>query len=156
MTEQYNNCNITYQKPVDDTAWDQFLSQNNQACFYQLSGWLKVCHDHFGHPVFYLRAEQAGEIIGVFPLVLMKSKLFGTFLNSMPFINFAGPCAVNQHVEQMLLEQAIEIAKQHNVDHLEIRATKVIDKDLPTTDHKVSMTLELNDNHETLWSNFEL
>ena len=36
---------------------------------------------------------------GVFPLVQVKSRLFGNIACSMPFVNYGGPCAIDVDVE---------------------------------------------------------
>ena len=46
----------------------------------------------FGHDCLYLAArDHAGRIEGVLPLVRVKSRIFGHFLVSMPFLNYGGP-----------------------------------------------------------------
>jgi len=136
---------------ADAPSWDQFLAKQSDASFYQLYSWREINRSQFGHPTFYLAAQKNGEFIGVFPLVYLKSRLFGRILCSMPFVNFGGPCAIDSDTEQQLLNEAISLAKQLKVDYLENRATRIIDSSLPTSKHKISMTIELDSNPEKLW-----
>ena len=134
--------------------WDQFLDNHPDASFYQLSGWEKLNQECFGHKTFYLSLWHKNEITGVFPLVLLQSRLFGRILCSMPFVNFGGPCTNDTAALESLLETATQIAQQENADYLEIRATHILDSALPTATHKVSMTIDLDDDPDTLWNNF--
>ena len=53
------------------------------------------------HRAAYLAAiDERGEIGGIFPLVQVKSALFGNIACSMPFVNYGGPVAETPEVEQ--------------------------------------------------------
>jgi len=136
------------------TAWDRYLSTSSEASFYLLYGWNRINKSHFSHQVYNLAAFENGKIIGVFPLVYIKSHMFGNILCSMPFVNFGGPCANNPAVEAKLLNSAIEIAKRNDADYLEMRLTRILDEKLPSTQQKISMTLELDENPDKIWNNF--
>ena len=134
--------------------WDQYLDNAADSSFYQLSGWNRINKKQFSHQVFNLAALEQGKFVGVFPLVFINSRLFGKILCSMPFVNFGGPCANSQIIERKLLDAAIEIANQKNVDYLEMRLTKIIDGNLPNTQSKISMTLDLAEDADDIWNSF--
>jgi FemAB-related protein (PEP-CTERM system-associated) len=135
-------------------AWDRYLSTSSDASFYQLYGWNRINKSYFSHKVYNLAAFENGKIVGVFPLVFIKSRIFGKILCSMPFVNFGGPCANNSAIEKILLNSAIEIAKRNDVDYLEMRLTRILDEKLPSTQHKISMTLKLDEDPDEIWNNF--
>ena len=135
-------------------AWDQYLITSPEASFYQLYGWNRINSANFSHQVYNLAAFEDSKIVGVFPLVYIKSHLFGNILCSMPFVNFGGPCANNPAIEEKLLKSAIEIAKRNDVDYLEMRLTKILDEKLPSTQQKISMTLDLAADPDDIWNNF--
>lgn len=134
--------------------WDDYLLKNANASFYQLFGWNQINSNHFSHRVFNLAAFENNTIRGVFPLVLINSSLFGKILCSMPFVNFGGPCADSTQIETQLLDAAIKIAKESAVDYLEMRLTHIIDENLPSNQHKISMTLDLASDPEEVWNRF--
>ena len=136
------------------SAWDQYLKTTPTSSFYHLYGWNRINKAHFSHQVYNLAAVDNNNIIGVFPLVFIKSRLFGNILCSMPFVNYGGPCANNSSIEKDLINAAINISKDKNIDYLEIRSKKIFDKALPTTKQKVSMSLELNNDSNILLQNF--
>jgi FemAB-related protein (PEP-CTERM system-associated) len=136
-------------------AWDAFVRREERASFYHLFQWKAVNEESFGHQTFYLAAMDEGRIQGVFPLVCLKGKLFGKILCSLPFVNYGGPCTVEPGAERLLLEEARTIVEQRGIDYLEIRSARRLGEELLTSEHKVSMTLDLAGNPEVLWKAFK-
>lgn len=146
--------NISISESCSDPQWDQFLDKSPNSSFYQLAGWQTINHSHFGHRSLMLSAKQDGELVGVFPLVFINSKLFGKILTSMPFVNYGGPCANEPNIEQALIDKAKQLAEEIACDYMEIRTKRLIDESLPTATHKVSMTINLAPDPDTLWNNY--
>jgi FemAB-related protein (PEP-CTERM system-associated) len=136
-------------------AWDTFLNEREGATFYHLYGWKEITESCFGHQCHYLAAVCSGEIVGVLPLVTVKSLLFGSILCSLPFVNFGGICAIPGEAESLLLNEAKEIVKRDKIAYLELRAARMTSESLPTSEHKVSMTLSLDTDPEHIWNNFK-
>lgn len=135
--------------------WNQYLANRPSANFYQRFEWRGINETGFGHTTFYLAAQHGGDIAGVFPLVLIDSRLFGRILCSMPFVNFGGPCSDDLAIEAALVEHACKIARQQNADYMELRGMHRVTPELPTSEHKISMTLELDRDPDTLWNAFK-
>ena len=72
-------CNTTH-----DAAWNAFVDTNPRASFYHRSEWRAINEQSFGHRTAYLAAMDGGRVVGVFPLVQLKSMLFGNLACSMP------------------------------------------------------------------------
>ena len=151
---EFSEASVIHCDDSQAQAWDEYLSSAPDASFYQLFGWNRINKAEFGHQVYNLAAFEDGKIVGVFPLVYIKSRIFGKILCSMPFVNFGGPCANNPIVTEKLLNAAIEIAKRNDVDYLEMRLTNVLNDHLPSTQHKISMTLDLAPDPDDIWNNF--
>lgn len=147
---QIIQCDESYAK-----AWDEFVCSQEHASFYHLFGWKAVNESCFGHQTFYLAAVDAGRIRGVFPLVYLKGRVFGKILCSLPFLNYGGPCSDDPGVELRLLDEARKLVDQHRVDYLEIRSTRKLDGDLQTSEHKVSITVTLDNNPDVIWDAFK-
>ncbi len=75
---------------TDGAAWDAFVSAHPSATAYHAWAWRDVFGGVFGHEPLYLAARGGDEIVGVLPLVSFRSRLFGTFLCSLPFVNYGG------------------------------------------------------------------
>lgn len=138
----------------DGKAWDAFLATQPQASFYQLSGWRTINQESLGHRCFQLAARADGRIVGVLPLVLVSSPIFGRILCSMPFVNYGGPVTPDASVAQALVAAARAKANELEVDYLELRCNAALETDLPVSLRKISMTLSLAPDPETLWNAF--
>ncbi len=92
-------------------------------------------------------------IVGILPLVRLKSRLFGDLFVSMPYFQRGGALADNMLIEQKLMEFANAQAQQLDVGHIEYRDT-VQHKGLPVQSHKVNMVLVLPDSTDKLWKSF--
>ncbi len=72
--------------PADDSAWDAFVRAHPDGSFFHLSTWRDVIARAFGHHTCYALAEQDGAIIGILPLVHVRTLLFGNTLTSTPVL----------------------------------------------------------------------
>jgi len=136
-------------------AWDEYVRRSPDASFYHLYGWRQVNEEEFRHRSFYLAALDGECLVGVFPIVQVKSLLFGNLGCSMPFVNFGGPCGETAAVEDALLARAKTVVARERLAYLEMRNRRPIGSGLPTSTHKVSMTVALDPNPETLWKAFK-
>ncbi len=138
-----------------DAAWNRFVQACPRASFYHRAEWRAVIEQSFGHRSAYLAAVDDGRIAGVFPLVQLKSLLFGNVACSMPFVNYGGPAGESDAVEQLLLEEGARVAAEWGVAYLEMRSQRHLGEAYPCSDHKVSMTIALDANPDTLWNAFK-
>ncbi len=142
----------------DDThrdAWDAYVHASPTASFYHLYGWRGINTEEFGHRSLYLAAIEDERVVGVFPIVQVKSRLFGNLACSMPFVNFGGPCGDTEAAEVALLDGATHFVARERIAYLEMRNRRRFGHDLPTSEHKVSMTVDLAPDPETLWKAFK-
>ncbi|MGH7491967.1 MAG: FemAB family XrtA/PEP-CTERM system-associated protein [bacterium] len=136
-------------------AWDEFVSRQAEARGPHLSSWKQVIEKSFGHPCYYLAARENGRLRGILPLSHLRSKLFGSFLISMPYLNYGGVLAEDEAARKMLFEHACQLGKQRGAAHVELRHVSAQMANIPTKQHKVSMMLELPEKPETLWDGFK-
>jgi FemAB-related protein (PEP-CTERM system-associated) len=122
---------------------------------YHLHGWKQINESEFGHETYYLMATADDEVCGILPLVLVRSRLFGRILCSLPFVNYCGPVADSSDVEQALLKSACEIADAKQADYLELRSLHECQGDFASSLDKVSLTIELAQNADELWNTFK-
>ena len=102
-------------------SWNQFVNQQDEGTLFHLTGWKRAVEKVFHHRSFYLLAREDGQIQGVLPLFLIKSRLFGRFLVSTPFAVYGGICASSERARAALHKKAAEVARQQGVDYLELR-----------------------------------
>lgn len=102
-------------------AWDTFVQATPDATFFHLSPWRRVIEQAFGHPTYYVYAEQDGAIVGVLPLARMRTRLFGDTLASTPFCVYGGAVAAWPEAAAALEAHALELQRRLGAPCLEYR-----------------------------------
>jgi FemAB-related protein (PEP-CTERM system-associated) len=138
-----------------DAEWNAFVDACPTASFYHRAEWRTVTESSFGHRTAYLAARRGGRLVGVFPLVQLKSVLFGNIGCSLPFVNYGGPAAADAEVEEALLAEAARVCERWRVDYLEIRSQRRLADRYPSSEHKVSMTVELDRDPDQVFNAFK-
>ncbi|MEW5986339.1 MAG: GNAT family N-acetyltransferase [Chloroflexota bacterium] len=101
----------------EEEVWDEYVQQAAGASFWHLAGWKTVMERTFGHQTVYLNAQENGRVVGLLPLLYVKSTLAGHYLTSVP----GGLCADSEAVAAGLIEQAQELTRVRNADYLILR-----------------------------------
>lgn len=140
--------------PSDAVEWNAFLQNSQSGSFYHDYRWREVNERLLGHRGLFLVARRQGAIRGLLPLVFVRSRLFGRILCSMPFVNFGGPIALDGDTLQALVTTALSLSSDRNADYLELRSAQELSVELPASLHKVSMTITLDPDPDTLWQGF--
>lgn len=132
--------------------WNGYALSCPRASFYHRWEWRAINERNFGHESVYLAAIDDGRIVGILPLVRLKSLLFGNLGCSMPFVNYGGPAGDSDDIEQALMDAAAGVADEWQVRYLEIRTLRRLSERYPASDHKVSMTIALEADPEAVLS----
>jgi serine/alanine adding enzyme len=116
--------------------------------------WLAVLRDGLNHEPYLLEACEGDRTVGILPLALVKSLLFGSFLVSLPYLNWAGVIAERDDVAQALVDRAVKLADELDADHLELRqerelAHRALTEALNT---KANMRLPISAGVDAVWS----
>jgi len=128
---------------------------SEEASCYHLIEWKDVIEKTFTHKTYYLLSEDhEGKLNGILPIVNLKSLLFGNYGVSLPFFNYGGVCADDEIIRGELLNEAANIARAHNMKHLELRHVQNQENGLPVKTSKVSMRLTIPASPEILWKGF--
>jgi FemAB-related protein (PEP-CTERM system-associated) len=139
---------ISDARPAD---WDAYVNGSPDATIYHLTAWRGVFERAFGHRSEYLSAHRNGTILGVLPLVEMRSWLFGKFMVSLPFVNYGGVLADDDQTASTLFEHAGRLATQRGLSHVELRHLRQRFPNAPAKRHKVTMKLALAPDTEAMW-----
>ncbi|MTJ81458.1 MAG: FemAB family PEP-CTERM system-associated protein [Telmatospirillum sp.] len=112
-------------KRLDDrhaADWDRFvLEECPDASFFHRAGWKRVIEAAYRRPCHYLYAERDGRIVGVLPLVHVKSPLFGNRLISTGFTIGGGAAALDDEASDVLEREALRLSDELGVQCLEMR-----------------------------------
>ena len=131
-------------------AWDTAVRSQAGWTPFHLAGWRDVIAESLGHECLYLEAAAGGATKGVLPLVRVRSRVFGHFLISMPFVNYGGPLGDSEAV-QALGARAEALARQDRVSLLELRSRTALPLDLPVSHRKITVVLDLPADPASLW-----
>ncbi len=125
---------ITFADPqaVDAARWDAYVDRHSEGTFFHLFGWREVLERAVGFRPHYLMALRGETVVGLLPLVRVKSLLFGDALVSLPFCVQGGVIADDATAERALLAEASGLAERLAVDYLELRHTRAVAGDWPT------------------------
>lgn len=135
--------------PGDADGWARFVRSS-------VGGEIGHCwefHDLlalvFGQTQFRLIARRGERWAGVLPLVLQKSFL-GTFLTSVPYLNYAGILGDDPDARIALAEAAVDLAREVGADRLELRGRNGADLPIEPWRGKCGYRLELPDSAEEM------
>jgi FemAB-related protein (PEP-CTERM system-associated) len=113
---------------VDAVAWDDLVARSAESTFFHRFGWRRLLCGALGYDDRYLCASDGDRLVGILPLVGVRSRLFGRSLSSLPFCSYAGPLAEDgphkQRVEGALIDAAVQLGVRLNVGHVELRGIR--------------------------------
>jgi FemAB-related protein (PEP-CTERM system-associated) len=107
--------------PVMEQHFQSLRAQYDaQSCVYD-PVWLGIVCRGLRHDPYLLVAREGERTVGILPLALVKSLLFGRFLVSLPYVNTAGVIAQSNEAAAALVDRAVGLADELKVRHLELR-----------------------------------
>jgi serine/alanine adding enzyme len=141
--------------------WDDYVIAHRDATCYHLTAWKRAVERAYGHRSCYFMAmsmssvPRLNKVVGIVPLFRLKNFLFGNHLVSLPFCDYGGILADDEHVVSALLQKSTELSRDFNDATVEFRNTRGVGSDhLISSTPKVRMVLELRGNSEELWQSF--
>jgi len=155
MVDEKLDCDVSdlrfaHSDEIETSEWQSFVASQPQASVYHDARWCALIKSNFGHKPQYITCKKPnGDLFGVFPTVHLSSKLFGTFLVSMPYFNYGGPLSEYPVVAEKMMEYATQIGSNLGCTHLESRETQKRASWL-CKQHKVTMILPLPESDEEL------
>src|SRR5262245_21667237 len=132
--------------------WDTEIATHRQATAYHQWGWRLVFREAFGHASQYLIARRNGRVTGGLPMVEFRSRLFGAFAVSLPFVNYGGVVADDETTATALVAEAVNWARARGLSHVELRHLSAAAAPWPARRHKVAMWLALERDDAAQWT----
>ncbi len=141
---------ITHSDHINELEWQTFTASLGHSNVYHDAKWCALIKQNFGHMPHYITCRKSdGSLCGVLPTVHLKSRLFGSFMVSMPYFNYGGPLSEFPLVEEKMLQYAVDLGGTLDATHLEIRETQKRQGYL-SKQHKVTMILPLPNTDQEL------
>lgn len=133
-------------------AWERFVRSSQRATCAHLVGWRNVVTQTYRHAPFFLMAAVEGEIVGVLPLFLVRSPLFGRFLVTAPYLSYGGLCASHPEAADALVDRARSLRQELGASYLELRNSEPGGHGLAAKTHYCTFTLPLGPDPEVQWA----
>jgi len=117
---------VTRLSPGDEGDWEAFLAAHPDATPFHSLAWRDavragLCYDT---PYLIAREGEGGEVVGILPLVHVKTPLFGNTLVSTGFSVGGGVLARDPVAAAGLAQAAVALAEERGVDCLELRGER--------------------------------
>lgn len=139
--------------PEQHSVWNEFLAARPQYALSHHLGWDGV-YAAYRLPAFRLAAWRDDRLVGVLPLAAQRSRLFGSQLVSLPWLDAAGVLAEDEAARSALLQAALELARSSRLAQVQLRQRERVAAWPHCREDKVLMRLELEAEPEALWKRF--
>jgi lipid II:glycine glycyltransferase (peptidoglycan interpeptide bridge formation enzyme) len=142
--------------PFSDVRWDSFVQGHPHGSIYQHSCWMKVLALTYKHikPLCFALEDQENNIRAAIPCFLVKSKLTGTRIVSLPFSSYCDPLVADRKDLIKLLDCIIKEVENSTVSYYELRAFKsrdsIDDNRLKSHNYQKNHVLEIKEGFETV------
>jgi len=151
----------------DLEEWNNFVENASRMSLYHVWEWGEALSSTYGYQRYYLSAMQEERILGVLPLIHVKSRLFGNRLISLPFCEYGGPLVVpelsdreKQQVTMVLLNAANKLARTLCVEYVGIRKPMTEDAEelmeaygYTSLRRYITFRVDLTRDPDELWAN---
>lgn len=108
--------------PLELTRIDAWLMQRDDSSPFHRPHWVITAAEATGQSALYLLAENsAGDLIGLLPLHIIHSPIFGRALVSTGFSVTGGVISSHDNAAQLLTQMAWKYAQRHSCPTLELR-----------------------------------
>ncbi len=150
-----DSSDITVSATVDASEWDTYVASHRDATAYHLWAWRTIFHEAFGHSSHYLVARRHGRVVGGLPIVAFRSRLFGDFGVSLPFVNYGGVVVDDTQAAAALVDEAVRWARRERLSHVELRHLLPRAMPWPAKRHKVAMWLPIGPDETAAWARLD-
>jgi CelD/BcsL family acetyltransferase involved in cellulose biosynthesis len=107
--------------PWDEPLWDEFVRQNSKGSVYHTSTWIRIVRDAGGYKPLCLAAKEGENLLGILPLMAIRSSLTGKRLVCLPFSDACCALADNPEIALELLKKGQELLSEEKLSLLEMR-----------------------------------
>jgi len=148
--DQYLHLKLAYSASVDPEEWQDYIQASVRSTIYHDFRWKQIIESNFKQKMYYVTCRnREDQLVGVLPLIHMKSRIFGSFTISMPYFNYGGPLGDSIEIEESLIQHGAALSGELGCSHMEVRETKKRES-MESISRKVSMILPLPVNDDVL------
>ena len=131
--------------------WEALVQGSSDATSGHLWQWREIIGAAYEFDSFYLVAEEpTGEPCAALPFIRIRSRLFGTELTSMPYIDYGGVCHRDSlprdawdDCDKTLFSYALQLGKGIRAKRLQVRNLRPVDLRFEVSTEKATQHLAL-------------
>lgn len=140
--------NVTILSLADRCTYDSYVRAHSDATLFHTLSWCDAVADSFPHQPLHLLARRGNRIGGVLPLFLVRSRLGGRMLVSVPYAVGGGMLTDDDTAAQALTHAAQAVAGKLRCRTLELRGRHAAVPGAPIDNHYVTFERVLPDQAE--------
>ncbi len=107
--------------PFDVPAWDREVVAHPSSTFFHSSAWARVLVKAYGHHPLYLRFSCAEQLLGLVPLMEVKSRWTGRRGVTLPFTDSCEPLLFLESARRGIFEKLSEMGRNRGWQSLQFR-----------------------------------
>jgi FemAB-related protein (PEP-CTERM system-associated) len=160
---------VNFLSENDAEEWNNFVENASHTSSYHMWEWGEALYFTYGYQRYYLSSVQEERVLGILPLIHVKSMFFGNRLISLPFCEYGGPLLVpelstreKRQVTTVLLNAANKLAKTLRVNYIEMRNPVIEDAEelveaqgYAVLPRYVTFRVDLTRDSDELWANLD-
>jgi len=123
--------------PLSYDKWNAYVNRHGAGSIFHTTAWKTTVEQTFRHKPFYLMAKRDDAVVGVLPMFLVKSRIAGRMLVSVPYGVEGGVCADDEETARTLFDEAKALAEAHGCRTIDLRSETAAFEDLPVNDRYV-------------------
>ena len=110
--------------PAGEDAWAAYVHQSAEGTLFHLPLWCRAVERAFGHRAAHLMARRGTEVVGVLPLMEVRSWLAGKLLVSVPYATYGGLLYEDEEARDALARAAVELVHRSGARALDLRSQR--------------------------------
>jgi len=133
---------------ADAEAWRDYVAAHPSGTVFHRMAWSEAVEAAYGHRPMHLTAWTAGRLVGVLPLMEVRSALVGRVLVSVPYATYGGILADADEVAAAMVSAAGGLCRDVAARYLEFRHRDPNALNLPRVDRYDTFRKELPERPE--------
>lgn len=136
--------------PGDD--WDALARSLPPTHLAHAAQWFTVIENAYGHrPLYLVGRERDGHATLLLPSFLLRRRLLGGVVTSMPFLDAGGPVGGSAGLVRAAVDRLLSEARTLHADRIELRSVAPLDLPVEASLEKVTLVRCLPSDPDTLW-----
>jgi len=146
--------------PLNDERWDPFIESHPYGTIYQHSSWIKVLALTYEHtkPLCFALEDQSCDIRAAIPCFIVRSRLTGTRIVSLPFSSYCDPLVSDKKDFVRLIDGIINKLESISGSYYELRSFRnqdlIYDDRLKSHNYHKIQILDIEDRFENILQAF--